>query len=205
MAEAGRCCCLCFSGSTGKPKGILHTCGGYMIYSATTFKYVFDLHDDDVFWCTADVGWITGHTYVTYGPLACGATGLLVRAVQYDATVFILVTGNNPTVMHIGFCLSKLLSGTHKCVCCWICLQYWTLCFGQPYSCSYWWYYTYFRVSVSITILKSCIFYVPSVYGHLIIYVQTCTVHRDCTFLNTKNNKFYTLYVFRQFFYIIHK
>ncbi|KAK2185502.1 hypothetical protein NP493_232g00016 [Ridgeia piscesae] len=71
------------SGSTGKPKGILHTCGGYMIYSATTFKYVFDLHDDDVFWCTADVGWITGHTYVTYGPLACGATGLLFEGTPF--------------------------------------------------------------------------------------------------------------------------
>lgn len=69
---------LCFSGSTGKPKGVVHTQAGYMIYAATTFKYVFDYHPDDIYWCTADVGWITGHTYVTYGPLANGATGLIV-------------------------------------------------------------------------------------------------------------------------------
>jgi acetyl-CoA synthetase len=56
------------SGSTGKPKGVLHTTGGYMVYVATTFKYVFDYHEDDIYWCTADVGWITGHSYITYGP-----------------------------------------------------------------------------------------------------------------------------------------
>lgn len=66
------------SGSTGKPKGVLHTVGGYMIYTATTFKYVFDYQPDDIFWCTADVGWITGHSYVCYGPLANGATGVIV-------------------------------------------------------------------------------------------------------------------------------
>ncbi|KAL5021732.1 hypothetical protein ScPMuIL_000887 [Solemya velum] len=69
------------SGSTGKPKGVLHTTGGYMLYSATTFKYVFDYHPEDVFWCTADVGWITGHTYVCYGPLANGATGIIFEGV----------------------------------------------------------------------------------------------------------------------------
>ena len=67
-----------FSGSTGKPKGVLHTVGGYMLYSTLTFKYVFDYHSSDVFWCTADVGWITGHTYVCYGPLCNGATGIIV-------------------------------------------------------------------------------------------------------------------------------
>ena len=66
------------SGSTGKPKGVLHSVGGYMLYSATTFKYVFDYQPDDVYWCTADVGWITGHTYVAYGPLLNGSTGIIV-------------------------------------------------------------------------------------------------------------------------------
>ncbi|CAG9821794.1 unnamed protein product [Phaedon cochleariae] len=71
------------SGSTGKPKGVLHTTGGYMIYAATTFKYVFDYRPSDVYWCTADIGWITGHTYVVYGPLANGATSVL-----YEGTPF---------------------------------------------------------------------------------------------------------------------
>ena len=66
------------SGSTGKPKGVLHTQAGYMLYTATTFKYSFDYHEDDVYWCTADVGWITGHSYITYGPMANGATGIIV-------------------------------------------------------------------------------------------------------------------------------
>lgn len=61
------------SGSTGKPKGVLHTTGGYMVYTSTTFKYAFDYHPDDVYWCTADCGWITGHSYLTYGPLLNGA------------------------------------------------------------------------------------------------------------------------------------
>ncbi|KAI3374757.1 hypothetical protein L3Q82_021315, partial [Scortum barcoo] len=62
------------SGSTGKPKGVLHTVAGYLLYTSLTFKYVFDYHHDDVYWCTADIGWITGHSYITYGPLANGAT-----------------------------------------------------------------------------------------------------------------------------------
>ncbi|CAL9100183.1 unnamed protein product, partial [Musa textilis] len=65
------------SGSTGKPKGVLHTTGGYMLYTATTFKYAFDYKPSDVYWCTADCGWITGHSYVTYGPLLNGATVLV--------------------------------------------------------------------------------------------------------------------------------
>ena len=65
------------SGSTGKPKGIKHTTGGYLLWAKTTAEWVFDLRDDDVFWCTADCGWITGHSYVTYGPLAAGATILI--------------------------------------------------------------------------------------------------------------------------------
>jgi len=65
------------SGSTGKPKGILHTTGGYLVGIHATTKYVFDLREDDIFWCTADVGWVTGHSYVVYGPLAVGATALM--------------------------------------------------------------------------------------------------------------------------------
>jgi acetyl-CoA synthetase len=65
------------SGSTGKPKGIVHTTGGYMVGTYITTKYVFDIHDEDIYWCTADVGWITGHSYVVYGPLANGATTLM--------------------------------------------------------------------------------------------------------------------------------
>jgi len=69
------------SGSTGKPKGVLHTTGGYLVYTATTFRYVFDYHDEDVFWCTADIGWVTGHSYIVYGPLAVGATTLMFEGV----------------------------------------------------------------------------------------------------------------------------
>ncbi|RMH39358.1 MAG: acetate--CoA ligase [Alphaproteobacteria bacterium] len=69
------------SGSTGKPKGVLHTSGGYLVYVAMTHEYVFDYHDGDVFWCTADVGWITGHSYIVYGPLANGATTLMFEGV----------------------------------------------------------------------------------------------------------------------------
>ena len=65
------------SGSTGKPKGVLHTTGGYLLYAAMTFKYDFDYHDDDVFFCTADIGWVTGHSYIVYGPLCVGATSLM--------------------------------------------------------------------------------------------------------------------------------
>ncbi len=69
------------SGSTGKPKGILHTTGGYLLFSAITHKYVFDYHDGEVYWCTADVGWVTGHSYIVYGPLANGATTLMFEGV----------------------------------------------------------------------------------------------------------------------------
>ena len=64
------------SGSTGKPKGMVHTCGGYMVYTAYTFMNVFQYQPDDIYWCTADIGWITGHSYMVYGPLACGATSV---------------------------------------------------------------------------------------------------------------------------------
>jgi acetyl-CoA synthetase len=69
------------SGSTGKPKGVLHTTGGYMVYASMTHKYVFDYQDGDIYWCTADVGWVTGHSYIVYGPLANGATTLMFEGV----------------------------------------------------------------------------------------------------------------------------
>jgi acetyl-CoA synthetase len=69
------------SGSTGKPKGVLHTTGGYLVWASYTHESVFDLHDDDIYWCTADVGWVTGHSYIVYGPLANGATSLVFEGV----------------------------------------------------------------------------------------------------------------------------
>ncbi|MGE8361087.1 acetate--CoA ligase [Pseudomonas sp.] len=75
------------SGSTGKPKGVLHTTGGYLLQAAMTHKYVFDYHDGDIYWCTADVGWVTGHSYIVYGPLANGATSLIFEGVpNYPST-----------------------------------------------------------------------------------------------------------------------
>ncbi|HUD53209.1 acetate--CoA ligase, partial [Parvibaculum sp.] len=69
------------SGSTGKPKGVLHTTGGYLVYASMTHQYVFDYQDGDIYWCTADVGWVTGHSYIVYGPLANGATTLIFEGV----------------------------------------------------------------------------------------------------------------------------
>ncbi len=69
------------SGSTGKPKGVLHTTGGYLLFATMTFKYTFDYHDEDVFFCTADIGWVTGHSYVVYGPLSLGGTSLMFEGV----------------------------------------------------------------------------------------------------------------------------
>jgi acetyl-CoA synthetase len=69
------------SGSTGKPKGVLHTSGGYLVYAALTHELVFDLREDDIYWCTADVGWVTGHSYIVYGPLANGATTMMFEGV----------------------------------------------------------------------------------------------------------------------------
>jgi len=75
------------SGSTGKPKGVLHTSAGYLCYAAFTHKYVFDYHDGDIYWCTADVGWVTGHSYIVYGPLANGATTLMFEGIpNYPST-----------------------------------------------------------------------------------------------------------------------
>lgn len=69
------------SGSTGKPKGVVHTCGGYMVYTAYTFANVFQYNEKDIYWCTADVGWVTGHSYITYGPLLCGATSVIFEGI----------------------------------------------------------------------------------------------------------------------------
>ncbi|WP_169570246.1 acetate--CoA ligase [Sneathiella limimaris] len=69
------------SGSTGQPKGVMHTSGGYLVYASMTHQYVFDYHDGDIYWCTADVGWVTGHSYILYGPLANGATTLMFEGV----------------------------------------------------------------------------------------------------------------------------
>ena len=69
------------SGSTGKPKGMVHSCGGYMVYSSYSFKNVFDYNDNDIYWCTADIGWITGHSYIVYGPLLNGATSIMFEGV----------------------------------------------------------------------------------------------------------------------------
>ncbi|RKY06345.1 MAG: acetate--CoA ligase [Planctomycetota bacterium] len=69
------------SGSTGKPKGVVHTTGGYLMHTTMTHKYVFNIHDDDIYWCTADIGWVTGHSYIVYGPLANGSTSLMFEGV----------------------------------------------------------------------------------------------------------------------------
>ena len=69
------------SGSTGKPKGVVHTTAGYLMHASLTHKVIFDIHDDDIYWCTADIGWVTGHSYIVYGPLANGATSLMFEGV----------------------------------------------------------------------------------------------------------------------------
>ena len=69
------------SGSTGKPKGVQHSTGGYLLHAALTTAWTFDLKADDVFWCTADIGWVTGHSYITYGPLALGGTEVVFEGV----------------------------------------------------------------------------------------------------------------------------
>ncbi|MHA1157849.1 MAG: AMP-binding protein, partial [Alphaproteobacteria bacterium] len=74
------------SGSTGQPKGVLHTSGGYLVFAALTHKYIFDYHDGDIYWCAADIGWVTGHSYIVYGPLANGATTLMFEGVPNAPT-----------------------------------------------------------------------------------------------------------------------
>ena len=77
MASEDRLFVLYTSGSTGKPKGVVHTTAGYNLWAHLTFQWIFDIRDEDVFWCTADVGWITGHSYIVYGPLSNGATTVM--------------------------------------------------------------------------------------------------------------------------------
>ena len=74
------------SGSTGKPKGVVHTTGGYLVYAAYTHHYIFDYHDEDIYWCTADIGWVTGHSYSIYGPLANGATTVMFEGIPLSPT-----------------------------------------------------------------------------------------------------------------------
>jgi len=71
------------SGTTGKPKGVLHTTGGYLLYTTMTFKYIFDYREDDIYWCTADIGWVTGHSYIVYGPLSAGATSIMFEGTPF--------------------------------------------------------------------------------------------------------------------------
>ena len=90
------------SGSTGKPKGVLHTTGGYLVYVALTHEYVFDYHDGDVYWCTADVGWVTGHSYIVYGPLANGAISADVRGrAQLPGRLALLAGGRQAQGQHL--------------------------------------------------------------------------------------------------------
>jgi len=113
------------SGSTGTPKGVLHTTGGYLVYAAMTFKYVFDYQEGDIYWCTADVGWITGHSYLVYGPLANGATTLLFEGVpNYPTTARMseVVDKHNVTLLYtaptaIRALMAKgdeAIQGTHR-------------------------------------------------------------------------------------------
>ena len=90
------------SGSTGKPKGVLHTTGGYLVYAAMTHQYVFDYHDGDIYWCTADVGWVTGHSYIVYGPLANGATTLMFEGIpNYPSMLALLGRGRQAQGQHL--------------------------------------------------------------------------------------------------------
>jgi acetyl-CoA synthetase len=90
------------SGSTGKPKGVLHTTGGYLVYAAMTHKYTFDYQDGEVYWCTADVGWVTGHTYIVYGPLANGAISLMFEGIpNYPGHVALLAGGRQAQRRHL--------------------------------------------------------------------------------------------------------
>ena len=92
------------SGSTGKPKGVMHTTGGYMVYASMTHEYVFDYKPGDIYWCTADVGWVTGHSYIVYGPLANGATTLMFEGVPNypDASRLWQVVDKHLSLIHIS-------------------------------------------------------------------------------------------------------
>jgi len=108
------------SGSTGKPKGVLHTTGGYLVYASLTHKYVFDYHDDDVYWCTADVGWVTGHSYIIYGPLCNGATTVMFEGVPNYPTpsrFWEIVDKHKITILYTApTAIRALMSEGDKCV-----------------------------------------------------------------------------------------
>ncbi len=93
------------SGSTGQPKGVLHTTGGYLVFASMTHQYVFDYPDGDIYWCTADVGWVTGHSYILYGPLANGATTLMFEGVpNYPDNLAILAGDRQAQGQHVLHC-----------------------------------------------------------------------------------------------------
>ena len=98
------------SGTTGKPKGIIHTTAGYMVYTYLTAKYVFDLHDTDVFWCTADIGWVTGHSYLVYGPLLNGTTVLMYEGTPNfpdEGRFWKLIEDYGVTIFYTAYSKSK--------------------------------------------------------------------------------------------------
>ena len=100
------------SGSTGKPKGVQHSTGGYLLHAALTTKWTFDLKPDDVFWCTADIGWVTGHTYITYGPLALGGTEVVFEGIPtYPDAGRFWQTIAKPKDIRFGDNLPKTRSG----------------------------------------------------------------------------------------------
>jgi acetyl-CoA synthetase len=102
------------SGSTGKPKGIKHTTAGYVLWAQTTSEWVFDLRDDDLFWCTADCGWITGHSYVTYGPLAAGASLLIYEGAPnapHEGRFWEIIEAEKPTIFYTAPTAIRSLMG----------------------------------------------------------------------------------------------
>ena len=120
------------SGTTGKPKGIVHTTGGYLVGTYATTKLVFDLQEDDVYWCTADIGWVTGHSYVVYGPLANGATVadvrrrarlaaegslLVARSSSYGVTDLLHGADRDPRVHAVGHRVAGRSTTCRRCGC----------------------------------------------------------------------------------------
>ena len=99
------------SGSTGAPKGVVHTTGGYLVYASMTHQYVFDYHDGDIYWCTADVGWVTGHSYIVYGPLANGATALVFEGIPTIARFWDVVDKHNVNIFYTAPTAIRSLMG----------------------------------------------------------------------------------------------